>query len=745
MASQVSFTEKAVALYGARQTGGVGVPETLSSSHALAALTLSFEDNITSNEEAYLGNVMQREASVAITDRFADVKVETILPRLGSLFGKALFGRETAVLKFIDVINATTGATFSAVGATDVFTATGFTPVNGDAIAFPTISSTTAGIAANTVYFIRDVAGATFKIAATVGGAAIDITADLTGTASIAVVTMSDNSSTVYMVITSNANATQLAEELNAYLNTDTTPSVHTAFSGVPPVDYTYALSAEDTATILATAVANNTDAADLIISGTQAAKLTLNQNDQQTGALKALAVLPFMEAGKFHAIVDTALSMPQDIDIKYAYCDTKIQEAITENNWALNNIINAERAVTKLNLLDLGTNAENIAVDTLLADLSLAKTKAITIDTELRAASKAIADLRHAVEQAMLTEIAADVRTAMHTHDGLVVAAITGIQADIELITVGSLLEKLADVEIDIAALPATPTNTNILSEFITLRDRANDFYQKAEIQANLLPVLVYTGGVDALTYATDAETLSIAVNSDSTMEAVVKSVAFTNEFPSEDTLTLHVRKSSVNLAGLQKTIIVTDAVATVDLTVEVGQRPKIAFNYHGNIYDIVNIPELSYPISQQKADAAYVTKAENVRNASLQPTGEGLILNNVCFSKLSATNIDGFEHQRVMTGCADTWDVAAKAGAVTITILEPEANTNIVTQFNVEDSLGEEFWFNFKQDGTSGNTVEITLTKLILKGYKQTTVNNRAAFDLDFTFSGFSKIELK
>src|SRR5574343_863265 len=108
MASKVSFPEKSLALYGAKQTGGSGVPETISSIHALAALSLSYENNITSQEEQYLGNVQQREVAITITDKYCDVKAETIVPRLGSLFGRPVYGYETAVLKFLDSLSSGT-------------------------------------------------------------------------------------------------------------------------------------------------------------------------------------------------------------------------------------------------------------------------------------------------------------------------------------------------------------------------------------------------------------------------------------------------------------------------------------------------------------------------------------------------------------------------------------------------------------------------------------------------------------
>lgn len=651
MASPVTFTEKAVALYGAKQTGGSGIPEAISSSQALAALTLSFDDSITSQEDQYLGNVMQRETSLSITDRFADVKVETILPRLGSLFGRPIYGYETAVLQVLDSISS------------------------------------------GTLIF----AGAT-------------------------------------QTITSLATPAQVIEELLAYLYGGSATQGHSTFTGTPDANFSYTLSTEDGSILLATALVANTNITSLTLGGTQAAKATLNINDQTTGALATIPFIPFMEAGKFHVIADAGLSITEALYDLYVRTEAKLQEGYTETNWAESNLLNAQRIALKMDLLDLGATG-NAATTALLANLVSARVETADIIAKSTTTLEAIKVLWHS----LLINLIGDPTGAALVADLIVDDA--AVKAAVDLIDVATLGTVLDSALVD----AVTNSNPAVQQEYQTMFDKLRDFYLQAEAKQLLLPALVTTGATSAVTYATAANAVVQVPILTTNLIPVVSQIEFTNEFASSDTLTLHVRKSSDKLVGLQKTVIVTDAVATVDLTIEIGQRPKVAFNYHGNIYDIVNIGELAYPITRQKADAMFVTKAENVRNASLQATGAGLILNNLCFSKLTATNIDGFEHQRVMTGCEDTWDVSAKAGSVTITMLEPEANTNIVDQFNAEDSLGQEFWFNFKQDGTSGNTVEVELTKLILKGYKQTTVNNRAAFDLEFVYSGFAKIFLK
>jgi len=65
------------------------------------------------------------------------------------------------------------------VAATDLITATGHAFVDGNQIGFQSLTGG-AGLTAGTTYFVRDVAGNDFKVAATSGGAAIDFTTDIT-------------------------------------------------------------------------------------------------------------------------------------------------------------------------------------------------------------------------------------------------------------------------------------------------------------------------------------------------------------------------------------------------------------------------------------------------------------------------------------------------------------------------------------------------------------------------------------
>src|SRR5574343_55811 len=653
MASTVSFTEKAVALYGAKQTGGSGVPETISSAHALAALSLSYENNITSQEEQYLGNVQQREVAITITDKYCDVKAETIVPRLGSLFGRPVYGYETAVLKFLDSLSS------------------------------------------GTIIF----AGAT-------------------------------------MTVTSLATPNQLAEEIVAYLGGGSPTQPHSTFTGTPNVQFSYVINAQDPSIILATALTANTNVTSLTLAGTQAAKASLDVNNQDTGAVNTIPMIPFMEASRFHCIIDTGLSITDALYDLYKRAAVKLEEGYTQTNLIENALLNAYRNAQKLDVLDLGVSG-NAAVSTLLANIVSARAETADIIAKITTSRTSIKDLWHNLQINLIGDPSgATLVSTLKVDD----AALKALVDTISVTTLTTLINTTTYID------AITNSNPAVEQEFRANFDKTRDYYLQAEdLESNIAPLLT-TGTYAAATYVTSANAVVQNVGfTTASLIPVVASIEFTNEYSSNDTMTLHVRKSSDKLVGTQKTIIVTDAVGTLDLTLEVGQRPKIAFNYHGNVWDVANIPELAYPIQQQKGDAAYPLKAENIRNASLTPTGSGLILTHICFAKFTGTNLDGFEHQRIMTGCEDTWDVSPKAGEVTITIIEPEANTNIVDQFNAEDSLGKEFWFNFKQDGTRGNTLEVEITKLTLKDFKQTAQNNRAMFDVVFAYGGFTKIMLK
>ena len=231
------------------------------------------------------------------------------------------------------------------------------------------------------------------------------------------------------------------------------------------------------------------------------------------------------------------------------------------------------------------------------------------------------------------------------------------------------------------------------------------------------------------------------------------LKSIKFTNSLASKSSLTIQVRKSSLDIAD-QKVVTLTGVRGTVDLNVKIAERPKFKFNFHGNIANITNEAAFSTNINAQKTNIAPVTLNSNISNAAISPMNGETYSNNISFISFSASNFDGFDLKRTQTGGGDFWYPQGIAHDVTITILEDTAsesytggNDTLISDaksFRPENNVGKEFKFMFEQGTAIGNRFSIYMDKLTLKGYKHTTQGNVASIDLTFEASGISELTL-
>ena len=97
-------------------------------------------------------------------------------------------GTDGTILQNSGLIVDDAVAAYSVTGdaATDVITATGHIYTANQTVIFSAITGG-AGLSANTVYFVRDISGSTFKVSATSGGAAINFTTNITAGSVIAI------------------------------------------------------------------------------------------------------------------------------------------------------------------------------------------------------------------------------------------------------------------------------------------------------------------------------------------------------------------------------------------------------------------------------------------------------------------------------------------------------------------------------------------------------------------------------
>jgi hypothetical protein len=306
---------------------------------------------------------------------------------------------------------------------------------------------------------------------------------------------------------------------------------------------------------------------------------------------------------------------------------------------------------------------------------------------------------------------------------------------------TIGSIDNNLTALTSQLSGLVNDNPASNIA--FGELKSAATVSFNSAKPLISAIAAKITGVSSSAFTKINSANnTVSPATYTVGDLVPVYKEVKFNNLTLSPDTQTIHVRKASADMPTEEKTVIITDAKHTVDINIETSKSPMVKFNGHGNIQDIVNSSLLIYDIAKQKTNAAGITSADTIRNASLTPTGLGIYNNNICFNKLSAPNFDGYSHDRTLTGCGNFWLATRKSHDFTVTILEEKANTLNVDSFNVEDNVGKEFTFYFEQGTGIGNNLSVRMTNCVLKGYKHTSVNSTAAQDLTFECTGLSEL---
>jgi cyclophilin family peptidyl-prolyl cis-trans isomerase len=137
-------------------------------------------------------------------------------------------------------VAAPVGLQFTAVAATDLFTAPGHTLTDGRTVRIETRTGATlpGGITAGTNLFVRDVNGSTFRLATTLGGAAIDITSDgggdtLPGPSTITVTADDGNGG----MTTRTFNVSVIADTVNDKPFLDTIPSLTTTMGQPVTID----------------------------------------------------------------------------------------------------------------------------------------------------------------------------------------------------------------------------------------------------------------------------------------------------------------------------------------------------------------------------------------------------------------------------------------------------------------------------------------------------------------------------
>jgi hypothetical protein len=222
---------------------------------------------------------------------------------------------------------------------------------------------------------------------------------------------------------------------------------------------------------------------------------------------------------------------------------------------------------------------------------------------------------------------------------------------------------------------------------------------------------------------------------------------VKYTNGVASNVYMTIEVRRSSPDLASvyLQKSFVVTDGRGNVDLDDTMGTKGKLKWNFQGNLATIADKTTIVPNFVDQKTTIAGSIKSSTITLSELtlytdanEPAVAGT--SNVCFDKLNAPNVSGFEYSRYLTGCGDGWSKGAVPTDVTITIIEDKAGAT----YNPDDQLEVNHKLTLRYGSTTGFKVEKTFKKLQLAKVTNSKVANYSGQDLAFRNIGVTELKL-
>lgn len=221
------------------------------------------------------------------------------------------------------------------------------------------------------------------------------------------------------------------------------------------------------------------------------------------------------------------------------------------------------------------------------------------------------------------------------------------------------------------------------------------------------------------------------------------------TNSVSSNAYMTIEVRLSSPDLNNSQKTYILTDARGNIDLDAVIGAKPKLKFNYQGNLGTIAQKFALVADFQSVKTDLSPTFKSTTIGlsaldlySGSVEPSPSGS--SNVCFDKLNAPNVTGFEYNRYQTGCLDGWSKTAVPTDVDITVLEDSA----AATYNPTDNIEALHRLTIRYGdtaalSTAGQRIEIVFHKLRLANVVRSEVADYFGLDLKFRNAGTTDIK--
>lgn len=270
-------------------------------------------------------------------------------------------------------------------------------------------------------------------------------------------------------------------------------------------------------------------------------------------------------------------------------------------------------------------------------------------------------------------------------------------------------------------------------------------DTYAKFDFEA-FLPVKGTTSAtplVSEIPYSDWYQAIGMAVVTSAGQYKITNSIA-SNKF-----LTIEVRRSSPDITT-QKTFQISDARGTPDFDGMMGSKPKLKFNFQGNIipelqklYLVADFRTTKTDISPQIMSTTIGLVALDLytSNNTVEPTPS--VTSNACFDKITAPNMVGWEYTRYQTGCGDGWSKGAVPTDVTLTVLEDSAAATYSPRANISNYHVLTLKYGAESALTTVNKrITFTAHKLLLANVTNSKVANYTGLDLKFRNTGTTDI---
>jgi hypothetical protein len=268
-------------------------------------------------------------------------------------------------------------------------------------------------------------------------------------------------------------------------------------------------------------------------------------------------------------------------------------------------------------------------------------------------------------------------------------------------------------------------------------------DKYAKMDFEA-FLPVL---GTTTATPLVSEIPMIDWFRSSGMAVTIAAGQYTVSNGTASNAYMTVEVRRSSPDLTT-QKTFTITNARGTFDLDLNIGTKPKMKFNYMGNLDSITQKLYVVSDFQAQKSTISSAVKSTTIGLAELdiyttavEPVIAGVT--NVCFNKLTSPNVTGFEYNRYLTGCLDGWSKGAVPTDITLTVLEDSALATYNPDDNIEKNHKLTLRYSDSVAGTATKKIEITYHKIQLAKVTNSKVANYTGQDLGFRNVGYTDIK--